>query len=110
MSERILDSTHRANRPVVTRTTPFEQLPTVLTAAEVATLLGFTHTRFVYDLIARGDIPATQWGRRWWVSREALRGKLGDIPAAPAGRAAIHPKPILTHTYTLTTRIVAEAP
>ena len=110
MSERILDSTHRANRPVVTRTTPFEQLPTVLTATEVAILLGFTHTRFVYDLIARGDIPATQWGRRWWISREALREKLGNIPVAPTGSAGVPPKPILTHTYTITTRIVAEAP
>lgn len=55
----------------ITRFTPVSNLPELLTPKEFGAFLGIGRTT-TYDLIRRREIPTIFFGRRVFISREAL--------------------------------------
>jgi len=62
--------------PVVTRSTPIDELPELLTADEAAAWLGISLWS-VYDLARRGEIPSTRLGRHVRIQRRGLAALAG---------------------------------
>ena len=58
---------------VIDRQTSFDNLPELLSPAEVSNFLGF-EKKTVYRLINRGEIPARLIGKRLFVSKAVLMG------------------------------------
>ena len=52
-----------------------------ITPAEIQVVLGMSETT-VYQALARGDIPARQIGRRWFIVREVFNDWLMKEAAA----------------------------
>jgi excisionase family DNA binding protein len=69
---------------VVTRSTPINELPELMTPHEAAAWLGVS-VWSVYDLARRGDIASTRLGRNVRIQRRGLAqlaGRRGDDAAA----------------------------
>ena len=66
---------------VIDRQTSFDNLPEMMTPAEVRAFLGFSRST-MYQLIRRGEIPARRIGKRIFVSKEVLMGETPEAVGA----------------------------
>jgi excisionase family DNA binding protein len=57
--------------PTITRHTPIEDLPQLLTVEEFAAFTGTGHT-LVYDLVKRGELEHVRFGRLVRIPRHVL--------------------------------------
>ena len=65
-------SPHTHPQSQVTRQTPFEELPQFLSVEEFRVFVGIGRST-VYDLLRRGEIPHTRFGRVVRIPKSALR-------------------------------------
>ena len=61
----------RTTNMMIERTTKFQDLPELLTPAEVRRYLGVGRTT-VYDLIQKGELPSKRFGRLLFIPKHAL--------------------------------------
>lgn len=66
---------------VVTRTTPFEQLPELLDVTEAATVLGVGRGS-VYQAVHKGDLDGVRVGRLLRIPRHSLMALAGKSQAS----------------------------
>ncbi len=58
----------------ITRHTPIEDLPSLLTPDEFRAAVGLSKN-FVYDLVRKGELPVKRFGRQIRIPRSVLEGK-----------------------------------
>jgi excisionase family DNA binding protein len=66
----------RRTSTAITRATPIDELPEILTVPETAAWLGVT-SWLVYDLARRGMLPAIRFGRAVRIPRIGLAQLIG---------------------------------
>lgn len=65
-----------------------QELPPLLTASDLAKLLGLTE-HGARALLRRGELPAVRIGRKWFVRREALENHIRRQEARQRKRAEL---------------------
>jgi len=64
-------------RPIITRRTPFADLPELLRVEEAAAFLGIGKT-LAYAMARRGELPTVRLGRLLRVTRDGLASKVKE--------------------------------
>jgi len=58
----------------ITRHTPIEDLPSLLTPEEFRAAVGLSKN-FVYDLVRKGELPVMRFGRQIRIPKSVLEGR-----------------------------------